>query len=338
MKKKSTNKINTAVIGLGVGQIHAETYKNNKNCNLIYLCDFNNKQKKKYEKKFNCNFSFNAKSIISNKNIDMISIASHDNYHFSQILLALKNKKHVFVEKPLCQTHRELNKIKRELNKNKSIKFSSNLVLRAHPKFIKIFKMIKQNLVGKIYHIEGEYNYGRLHKITRGWRGKLPFYSVMQGGGIHIIDLIQWYLNSKIHKVIAIDNRLITNQTQFLFPDTVTALAKFLNGATGKITSNFSCVTPHHHSLSIFGSKGTLLLTHKDLLFYKSRKKHVKPRKINFETKKNYKRKILESFISFVKNESNRPIIMKQDALDAMSVCLSIDKSIKTKKWEVVKY
>ena len=67
----------------------------------------------------------------------MISIASHDNYHFSQILLALKNKKHVFVEKPLCQTHQELNKIKKELNKNKSIKFSSNLVLRAHPKYLK---------------------------------------------------------------------------------------------------------------------------------------------------------------------------------------------------------
>ena len=36
-----------------------------------------------------------------------------------------------------------------------------------------------------------------------------------------------------------------------------------------KITSNFSCVTPHHHSLSIYGSKGTLILSHKNLLFYK---------------------------------------------------------------------
>ena len=64
-------------------------------------------------------------------------------------------------------------------------------MLRAHPIFIKIFKMIKKNLIGKIYHIEGEYNYGRLYKITHGWRGRLPFYSVTQGGGIHIIDLIQ---------------------------------------------------------------------------------------------------------------------------------------------------
>ena len=338
MKKKSSDKINAAVIGLGIGHMHAETYKKNRNCNLVYLCDLNNKLKKQYKKKFNCNFSLNAKSVISDKNIDVVSIASYDNCHSSQILSALRNKKHVFVEKPLCQTYQDFKKIKKELKENKNVKFSSNFVLRAHPTFIKIFKIIKQNLIGKIYHIEGEYNYGRLHKITHGWRGRLPYYSVMQGGGIHIIDLIHWYLNLKINKVIAVDNKFITNKTKFLFPDTVTALAKFINGATAKITSNFSCVTPHHHSLSIYGSKGTLILSHKNLLFYRSRKKNVKPKEINFKLKKNYKGKILESFISHIKNETNKPIIMKQDSLNAMSVCLSIDKSIKTKKWEIVKY
>ena len=338
MKKKSTDKINAAVIGLGFGLVHAEVYKKNKDCNLIYLCDFNRKHEKICEKKFNCNFSINANSIISNKNIDMISIASYDNYHYSQILSALKNKKHVFVEKPLCQTRRELDHIKKELKKNKSIKFSSNFVLRSHPKFVKIYKLIKENLIGKIYHIEGEYNFGRLNKITHGWRGKIPYYSVTQGGGIHIINLIHWYLNSKIHKVVALENKLATNQTQFRFPDTVTALARLNNGATAKITSNFSCVTPHHHSLTVFGSKGTLILTHKNLFFYKSRNKYVEPRKINFKIKKNYKSKILESFISHIKHGTKKPIILKQDALNTMSVCMAIDKSIKTKRWEIVKY
>ena len=282
MKKINTSKINAAVIGLGFGTMHAETYKKNKNCNLIYLCDLNRKYKKKFERKFNCTFSTDAKSIISNKNIDIVSIVSYDNFHSSQILSALRNKKQVFVEKPLCQTYNEFKNIKKELNKDSSIKFSSNFVLRAHPKFVKIFKLLRQDLIGKIYHIEGEYNYGRLHKVTRGWRGRLPFYSVTQGGGIHIIDLIHWYLNSKIHKVIAVDNKLITNKTKFLFPDTVIALAKFLNGATAKITSNFSCVTPHHHSLSIFGSKGTLILTYKDLLLYRVKRQKYQTKKNKF--------------------------------------------------------
>ena len=152
------------------------------------------------------------------------------------------------------------------------------------------------------------------------------------------IDLIHWYLNSKIHKVVAVENKLASNQTQFRFPDTVTALAKLHNGATAKITSNFSCVTPHHHSLSIFGTKGTLILSHKDLFLYRSRKKHIKPTKIYFKIEKNYKSKILESFISYVKDKTQKAIILREDALNAMSVCLAIDKSIKTKRWEKVKY
>ena len=46
MKKKSADKINAAVIGLGFGLLHAEIYKKNKECNLIYLCDFNRKHEK----------------------------------------------------------------------------------------------------------------------------------------------------------------------------------------------------------------------------------------------------------------------------------------------------
>ena len=65
MKKKNLKKINTAVIGMGIRNVHAETYKKNNDCNLVYLCDLNNKQKKLYEKKFNCTFSSNAKSVIS---------------------------------------------------------------------------------------------------------------------------------------------------------------------------------------------------------------------------------------------------------------------------------
>jgi predicted dehydrogenase len=337
MNKKNTNNINTAVIGLGFGMLHAETYKKNKDCNLIYLCDFNKKYKKICKKKFNCNFSINANSIIANNNINLISIASYDNYHYLQTLSALKNKKHVFVEKPICQRNYQLKNIKKELKKNKSLKLSSNFVLRAHPKFLKIFQLIRKSLIGKVYHIEGEYNYGRFKKITHGWRGKMPFYSVTQGGGVHIIDLIHWYLNSKIIKVVAVENKLASNKTQLRFPDTVTSLAKLNNGATAKITSNFSCVTPHHHTLSVFGSRGTLVLSQKNLFFYRSRNKSIKPRKINFKKNKNYKGKVLESFIRNVKHGS-KPIISKKETLNAMSVCFAIDKSIKTKKWEMVKY
>ena len=97
-------------------------------------------------------------------------------------------------------------------------------------------------------------------------------------------------------------------------------------------------MTPHHHSLSIFGSKGTLILSRENIFFYSSRNKYIKPRRVNIKKNKNYKNQILKSFISNVKNKSIKPIVSKQDVLNSMSVCLAIDKSTKTKKWEIVRY
>ena len=61
--------------------------------------------------------------------------------------------------------------------------------------------MINNNLFGNIYYFEGDYNYGRLKKITSGWRGKIPFYSITLGGGSHIIDLSKFLINKRILEV-----------------------------------------------------------------------------------------------------------------------------------------
>ena len=50
---------------------------------------------------------------------------------------------------------------------------------------------------GRIYAFEGDYLYGRMFKITNGWRRNIPDYSVMTGGGIHLIDLFLWLTGEK---------------------------------------------------------------------------------------------------------------------------------------------
>ena len=323
---------------MGVGARHADIYKKSKHCKLVYLCDFNEKFKLIANKKYKCDFTRNSNKVLKNNNIDLVSIASYDNYHSEQIILSIRKKKHIFVEKPVCQTYKQYKDIKKLLKKNKKIKVSSNLVLRSHAKFKKIFDLLKKDKIGKVYHIEGEYNYGRLNKITEGWRGKIPFYSVTQGGGVHIIDLFTWFLGSEIESVVAVGNKLMTKGTRFRYPDTVTVLLKFKNGATAKLTSNYSCVLPHHHSMSVFGSKGTLIASRENLFFYNSRKKNFKVKKIKTFNKKNYKDKVLESFVSFIKTGFKKPLIEKKNVFNSMAVCLTIDKSLISKKWEKVKY
>ena len=72
--------------------------------------------------------------------------------------------------------------------------------------------MKKMNRFGKIFYIEGDYNYGRVKKITKGWRGKIPFYSVTYGGGVHIIDLITWIVDELPIQVKADSNKIVTKK------------------------------------------------------------------------------------------------------------------------------
>ena len=167
-------KINIGVIGLGVGYHHLKYYLNNKHCNVIKVCYFDKKKifnlKKKYKK---INYCYSDKDIFNDKNIDLISIATYDNFHFKQIINCLLNDKHIFVEKPICLNASEYKKIKEIIKKKPQLKLSSNFVLRNSPQFVKLNKLIKRNCFGKIFYINSEYNYGRIHKLSE-WRGSIP--------------------------------------------------------------------------------------------------------------------------------------------------------------------
>jgi predicted dehydrogenase len=332
------NKLNVGVIGLGVGAKHAHTLCLNKNVNLVSLCDFDNKKINLYKKIYkNCNFTNNSDDIFKNPNIDIVSIASYDNFHVKHILQAIKYNKHFFVEKPFCLNINELKKICSSLKKKKEITFSSNLVLRNNPSFVDLKKKIKTKVTGDIYYCEGDYNYGRINKILYGWRGQIPFYSVVLGGAIHLIDLIIWLCNKKVRSVVAEGNKISTKNTKFKNYDFVSALLKFEDGMISKVTSNFASITPHHHILSVYGTKSTFFYNNKEIKFYKSRDdSNFKNKKSKFSDKQ--KSEILNSFIDSVYYQKDLKIVHENEIINLMSVCFAIEKSLKTKKWEKVKY
>ena len=103
------NKILSGIIGMGIGEKHLIALNKNKNSIVKYGCDFNNQKitylKSKYPK---IKIVKNENEIFKDKNIDLVSIASYDNYHFRQVLKAIKFNKNIIIEKPLCLTEKNL--------------------------------------------------------------------------------------------------------------------------------------------------------------------------------------------------------------------------------------
>ena len=331
-------KLNIGIIGLGVGFHHFECFMQNKNCRVISVCDFDKKKIKIIQSKFpKIKTTLLDKDIIEDKNIDLVCIASYDNYHCDQVIASVKNKKHVFVEKPLCTNYKEYKKIKRILKKNPKIKISSNFVLRGAPQFITLNKMIKKKKFGKIFYISGEYNYGRLNKIINGWRSNIAKYSVTHGGAIHIIDLALSLLKKKPIKVVASGNNISTAKTNFSSNDIINSIIKFEDNTIVNITSNFGCVMPHHHTFKLYGTERTFIQDYSRSYVSKSRVVSNKVSKIDNNYLNKNKKKILESFIHSLVSKK-KPLVSQSDVINSMAISLTIDKSAKSNKWEEIKY
>ena len=95
--------INAAVIGLGVGESHLISLQSHPYCQVKAICDINETVLQKIGSKYpSCTLSTDPNLILNDPNIQLVSIASYDDVHEQQVLSALRNNKHVFVEKPLC--------------------------------------------------------------------------------------------------------------------------------------------------------------------------------------------------------------------------------------------
>ena len=320
--------LNAGVIGLGVGESHITGLQAHPRCKVSTICDLNEEVLQTVGQRYpSCQLTVNPLSILDDPNIDIVCIASYDDAHESQVLRALRNNKHVFVEKPLCLSGKELNNIADELNSKPHLSFSSNHILRKTPRFAELKERISSNLLGEIFHMEGSYDYGRLHKLTDGWRGQIPNYSVTLGGGIHVIDLMLWLSGKKVSSVFARGNNIATSISQFEGLSLTTSVLQFEDGSTGQITSNFASVAPHHHKLSLYGTSGTFEQSHCGANYYWSRDPLEDREEVSSDYPGAAKGDLIMNFIDTIFS-NDTPLVSKQEVLDAVSVCLAIDQSI----------
>lgn len=256
-----TRQLGIAVIGLGIGEQHARMYATLPSCKVKLLVDLDRSRAVDLARAFpGCDAGDDLDNVLDRDDIDLVSIASFDDAHFDQVMRSLSAGKHVFVEKPLCRTAKELAQIRTALNTQSSLHLASNLVLRGADLYRWLRNEIAAGAFGDIYAFDGDYLYGRLHKITEGWRGDTDNYSVMLGGGIHMIDLMLWLTGERPLSVHALGNRICTRDTGFQYDDFTAATLTFASGMVGRITANFGCVHRHQHVVRIFGTRKTFIL------------------------------------------------------------------------------
>jgi predicted dehydrogenase len=222
----------------------------------------------------------------------------------------------------------ELGEIKRAWSEpQRKLKLSSNLVLRAAP----IYRYVKQQLdageLGKIYAFDGEYLYGRLEKITQEWRKDVENYSVMLGGGVHLVDLMLWLTGGRPDSIWAQGNNICTAGSAFRYHDFVAATMHFPSGLIGRITANFGCVHRHQHVVRIFGTKGTFLYDDMGPRIHRSCDPEARAQPLEMATLPGSKGDLIPDFVQAILNDTDTQA-QTQHEFDVISVCAAADQAL----------
>lgn len=320
--------IGAAVIGLGIGRQHVIGFEETKGSRAVAVCDYSDEKLTQVREEFpSVDQTKSWESLIERADVGLVAIASFDDDHCEQVCRSLEAGKHVFVEKPLCLRRDELAQVADRWRVNSDRWIASNLVLRSAPLYVWLKKQIEAGRMGTIYAIDGDYLYGRIHKITEGWRSEVDGYSVMMGGGIHMADLMLWLSGQKPSQVSAVGNTICTESSKFRYPDFVSATYKFKSGMIGRITANFGCVHRHQHVLRVFGTEATFIYDDQGPRWIETRDPNTNAQPIDLSPLPAHKWDLIPDLIESISTGSPAEDRVQQE-FDLISICLAADESV----------
>lgn len=108
--------------------------------------------------------------ILNNKDIDAIYIPLSNEEHTETALKAIRNKKHVLIEKPMAIKSHEVQEIVTEAKKH-NVKIMEGFMYVFHPQFDRIQNIIKSSVLGEINYAHSMFSFpiqpARYYRINR---------------------------------------------------------------------------------------------------------------------------------------------------------------------------
>ena len=321
--------VRAGVIGLGVGEQHIAGYRAHPDAEVVAVCDIDpGKRAMAAERYPELRVTADPAEILAADDVDVVSVASYDDAHYEQVRAALASDKHVFCEKPLCMTEEEARELRRLLSSASGLRLSTNVPLRLSPRFLQVRSMIEAGEFGRVFHMEGDYDYGRRHKLTDGWRGQIPWYSVVLGGAIHMVDLLLWLTGDRAVEVTALGSRIATDGTAFEHMDFVAALVRLESGGTAKVNANLGCVSPHFHGVRIYGTDATFVNGLPDGVMHRPAPPPAcaVSEAVDAPYPGVAKGDLIHSFVDAILGRG-QPGVPEEDVFEVLATCLAIERS-----------
>jgi len=185
------NSYRVLIVGAGkIAERHLKAWKEIVGKGLT-VADLDGEKAENLAKEYNIDFTEISEHFISEEKHDIVDVCVPTPSHAEYVITALEAGKHVFVEKPLCNTVAEAEKILATAMQTQ-YHVQIGYLFRYHPLFIQVKNWLTEQLIG-VPHLVLVRMGGK--GSAAGWKHRRD-----QGGGainemlVHKLDLLMWFL------------------------------------------------------------------------------------------------------------------------------------------------
>lgn len=254
-------KLRVGVIGVGqMGTYHAQIYSRLPQVELVALCEFDDERRAEVEKEFGTKVCKYYQDLLSDNEIDAVSIVLPDNIHREAVELAVKYNKHILLEKPLAKELSD-GKALYEITKDYQKVFSVGFLLRYDPRFAMVKERLDAGELGDIIHL-----YCRRNSPIIGPRRYIGASDLSMHVMSHDIDYINWYMGCDPISVVAKNRSVLLKENNM--NDVIYALVTYANGAIACLEACWvlpeNSPTMIDDQLELVGTKGVAYIDSSD--------------------------------------------------------------------------
>lgn len=231
------NKVKIGVVGAGIyGRYHIRTYKCHPYVEKVVFCDLNEERKKIVEEKYGVKGYTTVKEMIVTEQLDAVSIATSDPYHFEPCKEAIESGiKYLLIEKPMALTVSECEEIIR-LADEYGVKISVDF----HKRWDPAYNCIKTDIKSEDKKIiRGYMSLDDVIAVPENWFTWTDKSSPAWFLGVHCYDLIRYITESEVEKVYAVGNKEVLKKKGYSTWDNIQAVLTMKDGSNWTVETSW---------------------------------------------------------------------------------------------------
>ena len=203
--------------------------------------------------------------LLADPEVDAVCICTPSGQHAQQAIAAASSGKHVLVEKPMALSLADADAMIAACREN-GVQLGVCLQRRAEPLFRRVHDAIHGGDLGDITLgvVTMPYFRDEPYYAQAEWRGtwEMDGGGVLMNQGIHIVDLLLWFLGDPVDVHAFADSRHRSVEIE----DTAGAVLRFGNGAVATITATVATEPGFPHRLEVYGTNGGIQIEGESVL------------------------------------------------------------------------